>query len=87
MPSLNRTQIRSSAEQFLNRFHNSRTCPIPIEEIIEFTMAIDIIPMPGLQSTFDVEAFISADKKEIRVDEYVYSKRVDSGQEVSHYSG
>lgn len=38
-------------------------------------MAIDIIPMPGLQSTFDVEAFISADKKEIRVDEYVYSKR------------
>ena len=74
-PFLRSSEIRTYAAEFLKRFHNTRTVPVPIEEIIEFMLGIDIIPMPGLQRTFDVEAFISADKTEIRVDDYVYSNR------------
>jgi hypothetical protein len=74
-PFLSKPEIRKLAEQFLNRFHNARTCPIPIEQIVEMMLGMDIIPMPGLQSHFDVVAFISADKKEIRVDETVYLHR------------
>ncbi len=74
-PFLTRSQLRGHAAQFLNRFHNSRTLPIPIEAIVEFMMGIDIVPMPGLQSSFDVVAFISADKTTIRVDDYVYTHR------------
>ena len=74
-PFLSKQEIRRLAEGFLIRFHNCRTCPIAIEKIIEMMIGMDIIPMPGLQSAFDVVAFISADKKEIRVDESIYLHR------------
>lgn len=74
-PFLSKPRIRELAEQFLNKFNSNRTCPTPVEQIVELVLGIDIIPMPGLQSNYDVVAFISADKTEIRVDESVYMHR------------
>lgn len=36
--------IRLEAEKFLNEYHPAGTTPVPIAEIIEFDLSIDIIP-------------------------------------------
>jgi Zn-dependent peptidase ImmA (M78 family) len=39
-------------------------------------MKIDIIPLPGLQRSFNIDAFLSSDCRSITVDESVYAHRV-----------
>ena len=74
-PILSYEQIRRIANTFLTRFHSSRNLPIPIEEIIELQLAIHIVPIPGLQQAFEIEAFTTSDCREICVDEFVYKHR------------
>ncbi len=79
-PILKKTdQINSDAESFLSAYNPSETIPVPIEEIIEFQLQIDIIPVPGLKDSFekvelDIDAFISSDFRSITVDKYVQEK-------------
>jgi Zn-dependent peptidase ImmA (M78 family) len=51
------------------------TSPVPIEQIVEFGFEMDIIPMPGFHRNYDVDAFISTDLTEIRVDQAVYEAK------------
>jgi hypothetical protein len=67
--------MRGIADEFMARYHASRDIPVPIEEIVEFKFSMDIVPMPGMHSAFDVDSFISCDLTEIRVDEFVYESR------------
>lgn len=81
--------IARVADEFLGTHHPSGELPIPIEEIIEFDCAIDIVPIPGLMSDLDIDAFMTADLKEIRVDQYIQQKvltryRASLAHEVSH---
>jgi len=46
-------QINSDAKSFLSTYNPSGTIPVPIEEVIEFQLQIDIIPVPGLKDTFE----------------------------------
>jgi len=79
-PILKKTdQINSDAESFLSTYNPSGTIPVPIEEIIEFQLQIDIIPVPGLKDSFekielDIDAFISSDFRSITVDKYIQEK-------------
>lgn len=66
------SEIRSAAECFLREYHPSDSFPIPIETIIDATLGIDIIPLPGLKVAFDYDGFLSSDLKSIHVDEYMY---------------
>ncbi len=75
----NTDQINSDAESFLSIHNPSETIPVPIEEIIEFQLQIDVIPVPGLKDGFekvglDIDAFISSDFRSITVDEYIQEK-------------
>ena len=75
----NTDQINSDAESFLSTYNPSGAIPVPIEEIIEFQLQIDIIPVPGLKDSFkkvdlDIDAFISSDFSNITVDEYIQEK-------------
>ena len=74
-PFLSYEQIRRAADAFLTRHHRSRKLPIPIEEIIELQLAIHIVPLPGLQETFGIEAFTTSDRREIYVDNFVCTRR------------
>jgi Zn-dependent peptidase ImmA (M78 family) len=72
----NTEQINSDAESFLDSYHPSLSLPIPIEEIIDLQLEIDIIPVPGLKNVFekaelDIDAFISSDFQSITVDRYI----------------
>ena len=56
VPHVTYNQLRAAAEAFLKRYHASRKIPIPIEQIIEFQMGLDIVPLPGLLEAYDVDA-------------------------------
>ena len=49
-PFLPYDKIRPYAQLFLEKYHPTKTVPIPIEEIIEFELKMDIIPMPNLKT-------------------------------------
>jgi Zn-dependent peptidase ImmA (M78 family) len=74
-PYFSKDELRRRAESFLSEYNPDGTIPVPIERIVESHFGIDIVPMPGLQTAFDVVAFITKDLKGIWVDEYVYLNR------------
>ena len=65
-------EIRARAEALLDRTHPSRGLPVPVEDIAEEEFGLNIIPLPGLKTSFDFDAFLSNDLSSIYVDEYVY---------------
>jgi len=73
-------QINAEAESFLAAYHPSKSIPIPIEEIIDLKLQIDIIQIPSLKDAFaevglDIDAFISSDFASISVDKFIQEKR------------
>jgi len=75
VPHYNYEQIRSRANAFLSKYNPAGVIPAPIEEIVEFGLHIDIIPIPGLQTALEIDGFISSDFRSISVDEFVMKKR------------
>src|SRR3989338_5365784 len=74
-PIFSYDEIRNHANRFLKQYHPSIEIPVPIEEIAEFQMGLNIVPIPGLLRTFDVDGFTSSDLSNIYVDEFIYSNR------------
>ena len=74
-PIFSYDEIRNHANHFLKQYHPSIEIPVPIEEIAEFQMGLNIVPIPGLLRTFDVDGFTSSDLSNIYVDEFIYSNR------------
>jgi hypothetical protein len=68
--------IRRKADEFLRKHHATGSIPIPIEEIVEFQLEMDIVPTPGLHVLLETDGFITSDLKEIYVDEFVYQSRL-----------
>ncbi len=74
-PCYSESDIRRRAMEFLAKHHASDTIPVPIEKIVDLDFGMEIVPVPGLHKNFDVDAYITSDLQEIRVDEYVYESR------------
>lgn len=72
VPFLKYDAIHEKAEEFLRKFHSSRTLPIPIDKIVEITLGIHVVPKLGLHGEIGQDGFLSADHTTIFVDEYVY---------------
>lgn len=73
-------QINAEAESFLTAYHPSKSIPIPIEEIIDLKLKMDIIQIPSLKDAFaevglDIDAFISSDFTSISVDKFIQEER------------
>ena len=75
VPHLSYEQIRTKADSFLAQYNPGKKIPVPIEEIVEFSLGLNIIPLPDLQKTYDTVAFISSDFKSINVDKFVLENR------------
>lgn len=74
-PYFRHQDLRRKADEFLAKHHPAATIPVPIEEIVEFQLGIDIVPMPGLHELIETVGFITSDLTEIYVDESVYLSR------------
>ncbi|TKD67324.1 ImmA/IrrE family metallo-endopeptidase [Flavobacterium sp. ASW18X] len=83
--------IRDRAEKFRLGKHYASSFPINIEEVIEFDLGLEIIPVPTLKQRIGVEAFLSNDLRSIWVDkteyESTYNKRLQFtlAEEVGHF--
>lgn len=87
---LSYNDIRTKASDFLDEFHEERTLPVPIEEIVEFDFRIEVIPIDGILDDLDVDAFLTSDRRRIYVDEYVMKKRISRlrfslAHEIAHH--
>ena len=72
---LSKEVLREKAAEFLDKYNPNREIPVLIEKIVEFDFGLDIVPVPGLQYSFDVVAYSTKNQREIRVDKYIYESR------------
>jgi len=75
VPNYSYEQIRNHANAFLAQYHSTGVIPVPIEEITEFSLHLNIIPIPGIQTALEVDGFISSDFRSISVDQFVMERR------------
>ena len=82
--------LRDAADGLLAEYHPKGTIPVPIEEIVEFDLSMDVVPLEGLRAQLDVDAFLSNDLEWVYVDQYVLQHaparyRFSLAHEVAHY--
>jgi Zn-dependent peptidase ImmA (M78 family) len=75
-PYLTLDVIKTIANNFLEKYHPECSIPVPIEDIIELKLNIDVILLNGLKQELDVEGFIANNLKKIYIDEWSYSNRI-----------
>jgi Zn-dependent peptidase ImmA (M78 family) len=67
-------EIRERADNFRKQYASPEdVIPLEIEEIIEFNLKLDILPIDGLKQTADIDAFLSNDLSKIYVDNGIYN--------------
>ncbi len=61
-------ELGQEADLFLNRYHPTRAVPVPIEEVIELRMHLEIVPWRNLRAVTGVDAFVTRDCVAVYVD-------------------
>lgn len=62
-------KIREMAEAFLAQYHPTGKIPIPILDIAEFDLGVDLFPLPDAERLFGFTAALSNDRQTIVYDE------------------
>lgn len=75
-PYLPYDKLREVANAFLSQYHPSGTIPVPIAAIVEFAFQMDVVPVPGLLESYQIDSSISNDLATIYIDEFVFKKRL-----------
>ncbi len=75
VPYLSPNKLQSAAHEFLATDHCESSIPVPIEEIIEFELGMDIVPVPGLHRARHIDGFITSDLSAIYVDDWLQTER------------
>jgi Zn-dependent peptidase ImmA (M78 family) len=60
--------LEDIAERFLHEHHPTLRLPIPIEEIVEFALDLNVVPLPNLYRDFQIESWLSHNTKSVFVD-------------------
>lgn len=71
IPYLRPEASRPQADAFLTEHNPEGVLPLPLEEIVEFRLGINIVPIPGLQDRIQSVGYITSDLTEINVDQEV----------------
>ena len=70
-------EIEKEANNFLSKHNPNREIPVPIEEIVELKLEISIIPKMKMFSQHGIDAFLSADFKELYIDQEHYMSQTN----------
>lgn len=73
-PRLNYEDIKKIAEEFLSQNNQDNLVPVPIEEIAELNLNIQIVPIPRLKTTFKIDGFINSTFDQITIDDEVFNR-------------
>jgi len=63
-----RREIRLAAEIFLKENHPTLDLPIPIEDILEIKLGVEVRPLPGLYRVYDRSGILLSSGEVIAVD-------------------
>ena len=74
VPWLDPATLRAKAQGFLKTHHPAGTPPIPIEDIVEVKLRLDVVPVANLLAEFDMDGFTSGDLVTIYVDSRIYQR-------------
>lgn len=90
VPYIDDDKIYHLADNFLLTHHPSLSIPIPIEQIIEIKIGLNIFPIKDLESGCGIDGSLSNDFKTILIDEYVFEKSIQRARftlahEIAHY--
>lgn len=82
-------EIEAAAYEFLEKYHPSHTLPVPIEEILDLKLKINIVPHLGLSREHSIESFLSVDLSDLHIDQdnllYRYNRaRFSLAHETGH---
>lgn len=47
--------LRKRAADFLVKYNPTSAIPVPIEQIVEFSLGLNVIPIPNLQSALEID--------------------------------
>jgi len=64
--------IQKIAERCLESHGLDKTIPVPIEELLDVSLGIHIVPFPNLTKTREINAYLTNNLKSIYVDEYLF---------------
>ncbi len=67
-PYLRRTQIWEKADALRSRFPSCATLPVPVLDLAEFDLGLELVPKSGLRQAGDIESLLLGDLKTIFVD-------------------
>ena len=90
IPYLSYSEVGRLTVEFLHQYHPSFEIPIPIEEIIELKLGLNIFPFPRLYKDHGLNVFLSRDRSTIYVDEIQFNQfneiyRYTLAHELGHY--
>ncbi|MBI4615518.1 MAG: ImmA/IrrE family metallo-endopeptidase [Planctomycetes bacterium] len=72
IPYVSDEELSTRAERFLHEHNPAATVPVPIEEIVEFRLGLDIVPVPGLRGVRGIDGYLSSDRSSILVDDAMF---------------
>ena len=79
VPYLEYEAIGERADAIINQYHPSRQLPIPVDEIIDPRMGLNIFPLPGLTRASDdddgIVAYVNSKLDTITVDDFAYKQQ------------
>ena len=90
IPYFTYSGIGKSAQIFLTEYHPSFEIPIPIEEIVDVKLGLDIVPINNLYKDFGLSGYLTRDRSAIFVDQfqadnYEEKYRFTLAHEIGHY--
>jgi hypothetical protein len=75
IPFLTYPMVAKQADEWLREYYPSLHGPVPIEDIIEFTLGIDIVPFPSLEAAFGVAGTLGGGLHTIVVDQWLLDRQ------------
>ena len=75
VPFLSYDQLKAEAAQVLLQSSYASRFPVAIELIVERDFKMDVVPIRGLQTAFNIDAFISRDMTTISVDVFCLTRK------------
>ena len=90
IPYLTYSDIGERAQVFLTEYHPLFEIPIPIEQIVDVKLGLDIVPIPNLYKNFGLSGYLTRDRSAIFVDQfqadnYEEKCRYTLAHELGHY--
>jgi len=74
-PFLRRVQIWEKADELRSRFPSCATLPVPVFDLAEFDLNLELIPKARLKQAGDIDALLLGDLKTIIVDRDAFMDR------------